>query len=227
MRTQHKIFYLNKIYHHDGRRTTIQILLNMLNYYYLVNLQHFNNLTSLLFIYQQVFFCERPVVCLMNFFSQQVRWFLTASDQIRRCADVSVRNNFPAIRVELLSVLHLMRGYFINYQTADFYRTVLQTFHYSTYLQYFVSQLNSRMSIKMPAWVKTPRWLKKFDKKKYKNFTKIYRTYLSHQYPGFQRCLLKRLLSVESGCLRFKYFRVFNMIGAGAWTPLFYTLTTV
>ena len=73
MRTQHKIFYLNKIYHHDGRRTTIQILLNMLNYYYLVNLQHFNNLTGLLFIYQQVFFCERPVVYLMNFFSQQVR----------------------------------------------------------------------------------------------------------------------------------------------------------
>jgi hypothetical protein len=221
MRNQCKILFVHKIYYHAGAWRVIKLSLCALNYFYLLNTQYTGTLLSLISVARRCGQRTRgdslvsPALlsCVAFFFK-----FCKVADQnFSSCAEFSFL--FARLLFDTPAT-----NYFINWSGLAEYSAILHTFTYFNYLHYLVQQLNRHMSTRMPAWVRTPRWLKKFDKKKYKNYTKIYRIYSRGNYAVFQRRLLSRLLNIEVGPLHVKYACILNSIATDTWTAAFYML---
>lgn len=224
MRNQCRILYINNLYYHSGIWRVIKLALNALNYYYLLNMQYLNILTFVTISFQWVLCYLPEAITITNTHTARLLSFIKDFDTfvtLSPAPDFSEKILFHALLARMMSL------HFINWAALPYYTPVLQSGGYASYLQYLAQRLNNYMRTRMPMWIRTPRWLKKFNRKKYKNYTKIYRIYSTARYAIFQRCLLKRVMSVDTGKLHIKYACILNSITTGAWNSTFYILIAI
>ena len=218
LRTQIKILYINKIYYHNGVWNVIKIYLNSLNYYYLIQTQYINILTSLI-IFDQILLISmlqtNILTCVQQIFDNLIFHQSTPNR-------FEIKNNFNIYFYHVF--IFYKNSFILNWNDITKFTLFTTAVPYFIYLQYLAQQLNIHMLVKMPVWTKTPRWLKKFDRKKFGTHIKIYRIFTPRDYASFQRCLLKRLLKIQKGSLRIKYIQIIHAIATNIWNPIFYTL---
>jgi len=179
----------------DGRTRTTRHYLNALNYYYLSTMRYFNFLIVLTI---QNNFVDRNcgrLISGLGVFPRQLQYISAAGKLSPTVVQAEV--------VEVPSRVH--------------YCDDNRYYHYLFYLQ---SQLNALMRPRMHQLIHTPRWLRKFDRKKFGKIMRIQISCHAVRYPVHQRRLLKTVIRVTPLVLKYKYVRLLLSIATGYWGPV-------